>query len=706
MNHLILKLLIVLLPFYMPLLLEAQAPNKINYQGIARNGDGSPLGNKSLTLRLSILDGLPNGGSLYTETHNQTTNAFGLYSLGVGTGAVVSGSFTTINWASGDKFLKIELDPNGGNNFIEMGTSQLLSVPLALYANHSGNAANATNAINAANAVNSTTAATANALAPSAIISPHQISGTGATVGQILKWDGSKWIPKNDSLGGSGTSDNWGTQSVSTDATLSGNGTLSNQLKLASQGAMNGQTLKWNGISWIPSNDNIFDGDSSLMNEIQTLSKSGDSIILSKSGGFAIDNQSWTISQTTHSKANSKSNNQYVTGNVGIGDFSTSNPGANLHVLGRSLVETSVDIGTGNLNAGSKTQVIGINNHMSTYADHSAIIGRLNYTEGDNVLSIGTNDTIYGENSTTIGLKNVLHTNAYNSLAVGKENFANAFSTTVFGEGNKGVSYGETSLGLFGTNYTAGSHNSFVATDRIFNIGNGSSTASRSDALTLLKNGNLGLGISSPNTKLHIQGNGHTKELIASIDSSAYLSLSSPWTNAMDAGIEFSTFTGGSHKSRWKIRKAGNELANNMGGNLEFESYNDAGQLLHRPLTISRSSGYVSMKYAIIDTVDSWLTMINQLRYSNATCSVGTTPFSTTITSGHTLIFTGTNSGRTITLPVNPIQGRLITILNHSTQNLNISPAFIISSGTTTNFITPGTNLQLIYDGIDWRKMN
>ncbi|MBK8683880.1 MAG: hypothetical protein IPN26_02230 [Bacteroidetes bacterium] len=54
--------------------------------------------------------------------------------VNIGQGAVQSGVFNTINWGSGFKYLQVEMDINGGNNFIIMGTSQLLSVPYALYA--------------------------------------------------------------------------------------------------------------------------------------------------------------------------------------------------------------------------------------------------------------------------------------------------------------------------------------------------------------------------------------------------------------------------------------------------------------------------------------------------------------------------------------------------------------------------------------------
>src|SRR3954466_15462513 len=114
----------------------AQAPTQINYQGIARNPGGNVFPNQSMTLRLKIHDGSAAGPVVYSETRNITTNAFGLFNVAIGSpgASSVVGSVGTVNWAAGNKFLQVELDPNGGSGFINMGTSQLLSVPYALYA--------------------------------------------------------------------------------------------------------------------------------------------------------------------------------------------------------------------------------------------------------------------------------------------------------------------------------------------------------------------------------------------------------------------------------------------------------------------------------------------------------------------------------------------------------------------------------------------
>lgn len=112
----------------------AQAPQAFNYQAQSRDNSGNPLSNKSIAIKISILNGSATGSIDYTETHNVSTDENGIFSFSVGTGAVVSGTFTTIDWSGGQKYLKVELDQDGGSNFINMGTTQLLSVPFALQA--------------------------------------------------------------------------------------------------------------------------------------------------------------------------------------------------------------------------------------------------------------------------------------------------------------------------------------------------------------------------------------------------------------------------------------------------------------------------------------------------------------------------------------------------------------------------------------------
>ncbi|MBL0308270.1 MAG: tail fiber domain-containing protein [Bacteroidetes bacterium] len=115
----------------------SQAPQSMNYQAVARNAAGAIIPNQTITVRLTVHDGSAGGSAVYIESTSTATNQFGLFTVKIGTGSPLVGTFAGINWGSGDKFLQIELDAAGGSNYSDMGTVQLLSVPYALYAANS-----------------------------------------------------------------------------------------------------------------------------------------------------------------------------------------------------------------------------------------------------------------------------------------------------------------------------------------------------------------------------------------------------------------------------------------------------------------------------------------------------------------------------------------------------------------------------------------
>jgi hypothetical protein len=112
----------------------AQSPNKMSYQSIIRNSSNALVTNSAVGIRISILQTTLSGTAVYVETQTPTTNADGLISIEIGGGTVVSGNFSTIDWANGPYFVKTETDPTGGTSYTITGTSQLLSVPYALHA--------------------------------------------------------------------------------------------------------------------------------------------------------------------------------------------------------------------------------------------------------------------------------------------------------------------------------------------------------------------------------------------------------------------------------------------------------------------------------------------------------------------------------------------------------------------------------------------
>lgn len=118
--------------------LWSQAPYSFNYQGVARNGTGDPLDNKVINLRISVLQSAADGNVQFQEEQSATTSNRGLFSIRIGEGSAIIGTLSNIDWATDIYFIKVEMDPTGGQNFINLGSSQLYSVPYALYAMNAG----------------------------------------------------------------------------------------------------------------------------------------------------------------------------------------------------------------------------------------------------------------------------------------------------------------------------------------------------------------------------------------------------------------------------------------------------------------------------------------------------------------------------------------------------------------------------------------
>ncbi len=126
------KLFFTLTGIILTTLILAQAPNAIKYQAVARDNAGNIMMNQSINLTISILQDGVNGVTVFTETHDSITNAYGLITLNIG--SVNPIDFATIDWSNGPYFVKVELDGN------LIGISQLLSVPYAKYAEKSDTA--------------------------------------------------------------------------------------------------------------------------------------------------------------------------------------------------------------------------------------------------------------------------------------------------------------------------------------------------------------------------------------------------------------------------------------------------------------------------------------------------------------------------------------------------------------------------------------
>lgn len=122
---------------FVSFLTNLNAQTGLNFQGVARTASNAVIASQDITLKLSILQGSATGLTEYIEVRKVTTNAQGLFTAVIGDSLTIStlGKFSDIDWKLSPKFLKIEIDPAAGNNFITMGTTQFQFVAYAKFAN-------------------------------------------------------------------------------------------------------------------------------------------------------------------------------------------------------------------------------------------------------------------------------------------------------------------------------------------------------------------------------------------------------------------------------------------------------------------------------------------------------------------------------------------------------------------------------------------
>ncbi|HNW70101.1 MAG TPA: hypothetical protein PKI01_06845 [Bacteroidales bacterium] len=279
--------------------LYAQTPQVFKYQTVVRDAAGAVYANRIVSFRISILRDNPAGTSVYVETHNTTTNDFGIVNLNIGSGSIVSGSFVAIDWGTHEHFVKTEIDMAGGSDYQFMGTSQLLSVPYALFAGKSANAADdfdkdSTNEIQTISEVGNTV--TLNKNGGSFTDSDNQILSLNGSLLQISNGN-------TVQLGGTVDLD-WDPLNEIQNLSINGNSVTISQ----------GNTIV------LPPQ---LDPDST--NELQIISKVGSTITLSNGGGSVTDSDNQNLSSTTNGTQRTINISGGSSTNIDIADNDNSN---------------------------------------------------------------------------------------------------------------------------------------------------------------------------------------------------------------------------------------------------------------------------------------------------------------------------------------------------------------------------------------------
>ncbi|MEM7369590.1 MAG: tail fiber domain-containing protein [Bacteroidota bacterium] len=263
-------------------MIYAQAPQGISYQAVARNA-GNLVTNSFLQVRFTLAE---NGSTVYQEEQNIQTNGLGLFSATIGEGTPNIGTFSGIDWTSGEFFLEVEL--NLGSGFEMMGNSKVQSVPFSLFAEKAASVEMSLNEL-------------------------MDVTAPAPSLGEVLKWNGSQWEGDQDNVEDADNDPNNETQTLSlsgSDLSLSNGGgtvilptgttyTAGSGISLAGNSIINtapDQTVSLTGSGAttvsgaypnfnINSTDNVNDADSDASNELQNLSLAGFDLSLSNGGG-------------------------------------------------------------------------------------------------------------------------------------------------------------------------------------------------------------------------------------------------------------------------------------------------------------------------------------------------------------------------------------------------------------------------------------
>lgn len=125
-------LLLFLVVFGLCLRVTGQVQETFNYQTIVHTPAGQVVAYRNVSFRISILSGNAFDTVVYSEKHLVETDQLGLASLTIGNGTDRTGIFPGIYWGADKYFLKVEEDIKGGNDYIDIGTTQILIMPYTL----------------------------------------------------------------------------------------------------------------------------------------------------------------------------------------------------------------------------------------------------------------------------------------------------------------------------------------------------------------------------------------------------------------------------------------------------------------------------------------------------------------------------------------------------------------------------------------------
>ena len=444
------------------------AQNGINYKALIKDDLGNIVVNETTNVLFSILE---DGVEVYREVHTTNTSDNGLVILTIGEGNVLIGIFEDINWNENNHSLNVRIDT--GSGLVDLGTTPFNAVPYAL------SAANVTGleAIDEGNGIgyrlvgrnpNNHGDVGLNAVDLSLNFTTSTVRGATGNYALAAGFNTTASGTYATAMGRNTIASEFSTIAIGNQATASNVGSIS----LGSFTTANG-----NSSTAIGSQTNAT-GEYSTALGSQTTASGPYSTALGR-------NTSATGNYATAMGRNTTA----ISYSTAMGD-ETSASGSYSTAMGRQTIAS-----------GNNATAIG----RSTIASalNSTAMGDETEASANSSTAMGGSTTASGNFSTAMGF-NTTASSAY-STATGHYTSATGFMSTAMGNNTVAPSYAETVVGTYNTTYTPNASLTYNSGDRLFVIGNGQS-GSRSNAMVVLKNGNIGIGTNTPQELLHISG--------------------------------------------------------------------------------------------------------------------------------------------------------------------------------------------------------
>ncbi|MGG5485962.1 tail fiber domain-containing protein [Gaetbulibacter sp. PBL-D1] len=532
------------------------AQQGINYKALIKDGSGNVVANDLIQIEFTILQGAAQT-NVYQESHAPTTDANGIVIVNIGDGTPISGSFNAIDWAADDHYLNVQINTGGG--LTDMGTTQFMAVPYAKQAETATTAANVTGletldegngigyrlvgrnpsyygniGLEAVDVSQSNTTGDSGATGDYAFASGRQVLASGryamannygntasadyaTAFGYITSADAYAALALGQRNVGGGNPTAW----VQTDPLLEvGNGfgsTYSNALTILKNGTVTAPSFdiaeitdpkalitkeylentavvatgleaidEGNGIGWrlIGRSPTIY---GNIGNDAVDLSFNN---VPEREGATG----SHSVAMGTNTEASGSRSTAMGFYSLASGNYSTA-MGSHPEASG----SRSTAMGNSTTASGSFSTAMGTGTTAS--GEYSTAMGNSTEASGNGSTAMGANSTASELYSTAMGYATTA--SGSSSTAMGGNTVASGAISIAMGTETKAEAQISTAIGKY--NIGGGNPTSWVATDPLFEVGNGNSTT-RQNALTVLKNGNMGITTNTPTTKLHITG--------------------------------------------------------------------------------------------------------------------------------------------------------------------------------------------------------